>query len=133
MTISYAAVNATKDKFLKEFINLLKELSESKNLIVRAYFKYHTLSYLVPGHLLDMEATLREIAQNHSDLNDAIAHSLALAYTVRPNEVQNILDSWYQQSSKNLSAPNNNAAAEIKFGRLMATVALTYGELEYDN
>jgi hypothetical protein len=133
MTISYAAVNATKNKFLKEFINWVKELSESKNLIVRAYFGYHTLSYLVPGHLLDMEATLREIAQNHSDLNDAIAHSLALAYTVRPNEVQNILDSWYQQSSKNLSAPNNNAAAEIKFGRLMATVALTYGELEYDN
>lgn len=130
MTISYAAVNATNDKFLKEFINWLKELSESKSLIVRAYFGYHTLSYLVPVHLLDMKAVLKEIAINHPDLHDAIARSLALAYTIKPNDVQEILDSWYEQSRDNLSRANN--AAEIKFGRLMATVALTYGEIEYE-
>jgi hypothetical protein len=130
MTISYAAVNAPHDQLLNEFLNWLKELSESKSFIVRAYFGYHTLSYLVPVHLPVMKEMLKEIAQKHPDLHDAIARSLALAYTVRPNEVQKILDSWYQQSRDNLSTSNNNA--EIKFGRLMATVALTYGEIEYD-
>lgn len=131
MTISYAAVNATSNRFFQDFINWLKELSESKSLIVRAYFGYHTLSYLVPVHLPVMQETLQEIAQNHPDLNDAIARSLAVAYKVRPNEVQKILDLWYQQSRDNLSTSNNNAA-KITFGSLMATVALTYGEIEYD-
>ncbi len=131
ITISYTAVNATKDNFLEEFINWLKELSESKSFIVRAYFGYHTLPYLVPVHLRNMQETLKEIAQNHPDLHDAIARSLALAYTVRSKDVQEILDLWYKQSKEKLSTSNNNAE-KIKFGNLMATVALTYGGIEYE-
>lgn len=133
ITISYAAQNASNDKFLKQFLKWLKELSKSKSSFVRSYFGYHTLYYLVPVHLTVMEEMLKEIAQNHPDLHDAIARSLALAYKVRPNEVQKILDLWYQQSTDNLSKSNNNHAAEVTFGRLMATVALTYGEIEYDD
>lgn len=131
MTISYAAINATNDIFKKEFISWLKELSESKSPIVRAYFGYHTLSYLVPVHLSNLQETLKEIAQNHSDFNDAIARSLLLAYKVKPQDVQEILDLWYKESQKNLSTANNNTA-KIEFGRLMATVALTYGGIEYE-
>lgn len=133
LTISYAGVDASNDKFINQFLNWLKKLSESKSFIVRTYFGYHTLCYLVPVHLPVMEEMLKEIAQNHPDLHDAIARSLALAYKLRPNEVQTILDSWYQQSTDNLSKSKNNHAAEVIFGRLMATVALTYGEIEYDD
>lgn len=131
LTISYAAINATSAIFLKEFINWLKELSESRSPIVRAYFKDHTLSYLVPVHLSNLQETLKEIAQNHSDLNDAIARSLVRAYKVKPQEVQEILNLWYKQSLENLST-SNNSTEKIKFGRLMATVALTYGGIEYE-
>jgi hypothetical protein len=131
LIISYAAANAPPDELSQEFLNWLKELSENPSPIVRAYFGYHTLFYLVPLHLRQLREMLKEWTQKFADLNEAIALSLASACTVRPIEVQKILQDWYDEGEKKLSS-SPNASNITESERLLATVALTYGEIKCD-
>jgi hypothetical protein len=131
LTVSYAALYDPPNHLSEELCDWLKELSESQSSIVRAYFGYHTLFYVVPLHLTQLRYTLKEITEKHTDLNEAIAKSLAYAYRTNPGEVLNILDSWYKECIPNRPWRVNGAKI-TKSDRLLATVALTCGEIQCD-
>jgi hypothetical protein len=85
-----------------EFLDWLKELSESRFPLVHVYFGYHTLFYLVPLYLEQLKDWLKEVTQKHIDvLNHAIALSLANAYNVSGNRatIRQLLNEWEQESS----------------------------------
>jgi hypothetical protein len=128
-TISYAAINcSSSDEFRTDFLNWLKELSVHHSQIIRLHFGYHTLSYLVPVYLDELKELLKEWTQKHEELNHPIAVALARAYKEKSSDVKDILERWYDEAKK-----ISKGTSDIKNERLLATVALTYGEIEYDN
>ncbi|MFB8789592.1 MAG: hypothetical protein U7123_12220 [Potamolinea sp.] len=130
MTISYAAINASSSQeFKQDFLNWLQELSTHPSPIVRERFGYHTLFYLVPMYLDDLKETLKEWTQKYEELNHPIAVALARAYKEKPLEVKDLLEKWYNEAKQNMPKDKSDAPNE----RLLATVALTYGEIDYDN
>jgi hypothetical protein len=130
MTISYAAITASSSQeFKQDFLNWLKELSTHRSQFIRLHFGYHTLSYIVPVYLDDLKESLKEWTQKHEELNYPIAAALALAYKEKPQEVKDLLEKWYNEAKQNMPKDKSDAPNE----RLLATVALTYGEIDYDN
>lgn len=129
----------------------LKELSKSRLRLVHLYFGYSTLSKVVPLHLKQTRAFLKEIVQDHRDwlykkydlsLNHAVAISLTYAYNYPENrqEVKDILETWYQEagtrygeieSYEDISTEEDNLLT--KEDALLRTIALTYGLIKYDD
>lgn len=125
-TISYAAINtSSSEEFKQDFLNWLEEISRHPSQIVREHFGYHTLFNIVPVYLDELKESLKEWTQKYEELNHPIAVALARAYKEHPSSVKDILDKWRNEARQNLS--------DIKNERLLTTVALTYGEIEYDN
>ncbi|WP_445249593.1 hypothetical protein [Microcoleus sp. OTE_8_concoct_300] len=132
-------------RLLKEFYKWLQELSESKLRLVHFFFCYHTLFYAVPLHFKEprIREMLKTITQRHGDLlfkelqlpyslNYAIARSLAHAYAwvENRNEVQTMLDRWYEEVKKRPSFIDRTKISEAD--ALLKTVAITYGLIQYD-
>ena len=135
-----------------DFYSWLKELSKSKLLFVHAYFGYHSLYVTVPLHLKQMRSFLKEIVEKHKDwlveesdlsLNHAVARSLARAYNYLENreEVKDILKDWYEEAreaSKEYGYTKSKKDTKEKQvlkkeDALLRTVALTYGQIQYDD
>lgn len=131
-------------RLLEEFYKWLQELSESKLRLVHFFFGYHTLFWAVPLHFKELRIRgemLKTITQRHRDLlfkelpfslNYAIARSLAHAYAwvENRNEVQTMLDQWYNEVKKRPSLIDRTKISEAD--ALLKTVALTYGLIQYD-
>jgi hypothetical protein len=130
-------------RLLEEFYKWLQELSESRLRLVHLFFGYHTLFYAVPIHFkeLRIREMLKTITQRHRDLlfkelpfslNYAIARSLAHAYAwvENRNEVQTMLDQWYNEVKKRPSLIDRTKISEAD--ALLKTVVLTYGLIQYD-
>lgn len=134
LAVGYAARDDLQNSshLRAEFLNWLKELSESRFPLVHVYFGYHTLFYLVPLYLEQLKDWLKEVTQKHIDvLNHAIALSLANAYNVPGNRatIRQLLEKWEQESS-----PSNEWRNRLrKQEALQKTVVLTYGLIEYPN
>ncbi|WP_193957315.1 hypothetical protein [Microcystis aeruginosa] len=115
-----------------EFLDWLKELSESRFPLVHVYLGYHTLFYLVPLYLEQLKDWLKEVTQKHIDvLNHAIALSLANAYNLPGNRatICQLLNEWEQESSPSSEWEKTLRKQEA----LQKTVVLTYGLIEYPN
>lgn len=130
-------------KLSEEFYKWLQELSESKLRLVHLFFGYHTLFYAVPRHFKEIRIRemIKKITQRHGgllfkelpfSLNYAIAKSLAHAYDYveNRNEVQIMLDRWYEEVEKRPSFIDQSKISEAD--ALLKTVALTYGLIQYD-
>ncbi|NEP06607.1 MAG: hypothetical protein F6K34_18360 [Okeania sp. SIO4D6] len=118
--------------------------------MVRLYFGYSTLSKVVPLHLKQTRAFLKDIVQDHRDwlykkyglsLNHAVAISLTYAYNYPENrqEVKDILETWYQEAEARYEVIEGNEDINTeednlltKEDALLRTVALTYGLIKYD-
>ena len=132
-----------------DFYSWLKELSKSKLPFVHASFGYQSLSVTVPLHLRQMRGFLKEIVEKHKDwlyeeydlsLNHAVARSLAYAYNFSKNreDVKDILKNWYEEASKGdeyTKSKQNAKEKQVlkKEDALFRTVALTYGQIQYDD
>lgn len=79
LAISYTGATCAPDNLPNELLNWLEEVSESPSNIIRSYFGYHTLSFLVPLHLNQLHQYLKKWTQKHQQLNHPIAVALARA------------------------------------------------------
>lgn len=132
-----------------DFYSWLKELSKSKLRFIHAFFGYHSLCVTVPFYLKQMRGFLKEIVEKHKywlyeeynlSLNHAVAQSLADAYRYSKNreEVKDILKNWYEEASKGdeyTKSKQNAKEKQVlkKEDALFRTVALTYGQIQYDD
>ena len=132
-----------------DFYSWLKELSKSKLRVIHAFFGYHSLCVTVPFYLKQMRGFLKEIVEKHKywldeeynlSLNHAVAQSLADAYRYSKNreEVKDILKNWYEEASKGdeyTKSKQNAKEKQVlkKEDALFRTVALTYGQIQYDD
>ena len=132
-----------------DFYSWLKELSKSKLRFIHAFFGYYSLYVTVPFYLKQMRGFLKEIVEKHKywlyeeynlSLNHAVAQSLADAYRYSKNreEVKDILKNWYEEASKGdeyTKSKQNAKEKQVlkKEDALFRTVALTYGQIQYDD
>ena len=115
LAISYASLNDLPNYLHLELCDWLTQLSNSKSALVREYFAYHTLVYVVPRHLIRISSIIKDIAEIHGDLSLAIAQSLVMSYENYPDQLLGYLKEW-QKDRKKYS--------------LICTVIRTYGLID---
>ena len=116
LAISYASLNDLPNQLHPKLCDWLTTLSNSKSYLVRTYFGFHTLAYVVPRHLPQIHSILRGIAEKQNDLSLAIAQSIASAYSNYPDEVLKYLKLWAEDGKKL---------------NLLCTIARIYGLIDY--
>lgn len=114
----------------KELCDLLKKLSDDPNKLVRDRFCSYTLPLIVPLHIVQLRQMLHDMTR-HNDLIVAVARSLAHTYRKNPEAVMNTLHVWHEEC-KQLSPNDVNQKDSPKREQLLATVALTYGAIPYN-
>lgn len=130
LTVSYAAQYDPPNTLSEELCDLIDQLSIDPNRLVRNRFRYHTLPMVVPLHVAQLRDILHDMTR-YTDLDHAIGASLALAYRENPEEVLKTLNLWHKECVE--TRPRRVNEAEITpRENLLATVALAYGEIRYD-
>lgn len=121
----------------EELVNWMKELAESKRLVVRAHLGYHTLALAVPRHLQQLKVFIKELVKKYGALEDenglanAIGLSLTQAYEKYPEAVLDLLEEWFQSWKKPISRLIRREFAEaLKIRKSWANViAITLREI----
>jgi hypothetical protein len=131
LTVSYASRYDDPNELNEELCELLKNLAKDQSPLVRKPFCTHTLPYVVPRHVIKLRETLQEMTQE-IDLISDIAKSLALAYRYNDKDVKETLDIW-DQKCRALQPSLGNSTEVTQREKLLATIALTYGYIKYDN
>ncbi len=135
-----------KNRLSEDLYKWLEELLESRLRLVHLYFGYHTLFWVVLLHIKETRVSnlLKEITQKHRgwlypglglSLIHAIANNLAHAYNYPSNrqEIQDILNSWYDEAVRNRRSEDNRSKKITQDDALLKTVVLTYGLINYDD
>jgi hypothetical protein len=129
LTVSYASRYDSQNELDEELCKILEDLANDQNPLVRNRFCTHTLPYVVPFHLIKLEKSLNRMTQ-YIDLIPEIAKSLAVAYRYDDNEVLEILKKWRQECRSWKSSQITSNEINLR-EKLLATVALTYGYINY--
>ena len=129
LTVSYAALYDPPDELSPDLCELLKKLANDQNRLVRDRVFTHTFPRVIPQHLIQLRSILKDMLRNIDDLVSVVASNLAFAYRFRPNDVLETLELWKTECER--TRPERiNIAKVTPREALLATVALTYGEIE---
>lgn len=131
LTISYAAHYDAQNNLDKELCKMLGILSKDMGPLVRKRFSSHILPDLVPRQIMQLDGVLHDLTQN-IDLIQEIAKSLAFTYSHDREAVNNILTIW-EQECKEIKLESGNSEEITQRETLLATIALTYGYINYDD
>jgi hypothetical protein len=131
VAISYASFYDSSNKLNEELCRMLKLLAKDRSIIVRNRFCTHTLPYVIPRHLVKLRESLEEMTQE-IDLIPEIAKSLANSYRYNDEGVIETLAEW-EKRCRSLQSSQGNSTEITQREKLLATVALTYGYIKYDN
>ncbi|GEM_PF-6828238 len=139
LTVGYAAQYDAPQgrlgnlRLSKQLCDILKQLAEYPNRLVRNRFGLWTLRMVVPMHLVQLRDLLHDMTR-HIDLIRWISESLALAYPKNTQEVLNILNLWLQECK---DTTTDIVSHDVPRAALLETVALTYikilGHYKNDN
>ncbi len=131
LTVSYAAREDPRNMLNDNICKLLADLAEDQSTLVRNRFRSHTLPNVVPLHTKQLRGILHDMAR-YIDLIPAISNSLALAYRYNAEEVLAVLDEWHQECRILRPARTNPIEPNLR-EKLLATIAMTYGYIKYDD
>ncbi|NEP39622.1 MAG: hypothetical protein F6K35_10370, partial [Okeania sp. SIO2H7] len=128
LTVSYAVLYDPPNKLHPKLYDLVEKLSKNNSGKVQKAFREKTLPNVVYLHLKQKEVhkLLYQLTKN-GNLVDAISSSLAEAYRNYPDSLLKLLQLW-----KNIARDVNKKLEPEHSENLLATVALTYGKIQYD-
>lgn len=128
LTVGYAALYDSPNQLHSKLYDLVEKLSKNNSNEVQEAFREKTLPKVVYLHLEQekIKKLLYQLTKNHN-LIDAVSSSLAEAYRNYPDSLLELLQSWKTDADhfNNKLEPEHNE-------NLLATVALTYGKIQYD-
>jgi hypothetical protein len=135
LTVGYAARFYEDDQFASELLKLFDELTNDPNNLVLDRVSRYTLPQVTLYHLNQVKDSLTTIVKakdgQDQDLYIWVAASLASAYQFKPADVSALINAWRAVCERDVSRPINiNKVTERE--RLMATIALFYGFVEYN-
>ena len=128
-TVGYAARFDRENQLASPLYELLMKVLEDRNPRVKKAAA-QALELAVAWHFRQLEPLLRMRVLHSDDFMDAVARGAAEACSLRTEETIAVLDHWraLARTEKRHSAPNRISPRE----RLIATVALTYGDIRAD-
>lgn len=129
LTVSYAAQYDRPNQLSEELCDLLQDIADDPTPLVNNRFCNHTLPWVVSLHLAQLRDFLHDLLIEQSGYSRSIGVSLARAYAETPDEVVTTLDQWTQEC--NGKKPKSKTEITSREA-LLATVARTYGHIEYD-
>lgn len=135
LTVGYAARFYEDDQFSRELLKIFIELTKDPNKLVLDRVSRYTLPQVTLYHLNQVKDSLITIVTaedgQDQDLYIWVAASLASAYQFKPADVSALINAWQAVCEHDGSRPINiNKVTEQE--RLMATIALFYGFVEYN-
>lgn len=118
------------DQLEARLLKLFEQLSQDPNYLVRRSFLSYTLPQVLLSHLrqIHKHGLLEELLKKNVCI-PFVAASLALAYRIRPGNVVAILDQWYENAKHMPIQAKDHEPTQRE--HLIATVARTYGEIDY--
>jgi hypothetical protein len=129
LTVGYAAQTDAPNQLPVELYKLFRQLSCDSNMLVRSYMCSYVLPMVLPKHLKQLRSVIRDMTK-YNNLQELISKRIADAYQKNPIDTQETLNAWYENCLKTRSTyayktkPNS-------YQKLLATVALSYGEIQY--
>ena len=129
LTVSFAAQYDPPNRLAPELVKLFRQLSHNTKRFVRTRFCAYTLPRLVRRHLAQLRPELRSMTR-YVDLDWPIAESLAQTFVHEPQEVLRTLAQWYNECEQNRPSTIDPRKLTLR-ETMMATIALTYGEIDY--
>jgi hypothetical protein len=130
LAVSYAARYDPPNGLNFRLCKLLQVLARDQDPLVRNNFCIHTLRYVIPRHLIQLQKMLHDMTE-YMDLIPEIAKSLALAYRYNDVDVLDILKLWHQECRSLRSAYINSTQINLR-EKLLSTIILTYGLINYN-
>jgi hypothetical protein len=146
LTVSYASLYDSplrmpgSEGLSNELCGLLKKLANDNSNVVRDAFLNFTLPRVLQIHLRQLSKWLhdtiqKQVSSSSSEssiikFNKSVGISLALAYIRDPEGTVKILENWTDEGLKNIPEFIDISAITSRES-LLATVARTYGEIEY--
>jgi hypothetical protein len=129
LTVGYAARFDRENQLTSELYELLVRALEDRNPRVKKASS-QALQLAVAWHFRQLEPLLRMRVLHSNDFLADVALGAAEACSLRTEETVAILDTWraIARAEKRRSSPDRVSPRE----RLLATVALTYGEIRAD-
>ena len=129
LTVGYAARFDRENQLASPLYELLVQVLEDRNPRVKKAAA-QALQLAVAWHFRQLEPLLRMRVLHSDDFLSAVAQGAAEACSLRTEETIAILDHWraLARTEKRHSSPNRISPRE----RLIATVALTYGDIRAD-
>jgi hypothetical protein len=129
LTVGYSARFDRENQLAPPLYELLVKVLEDRNPRVKKAAS-QALQLAVAWHFRQLEPLLRMRVLHSDDFLDAVARGAAEACSLRTEETIAILDHWraLARTEKRHSSPNRISPRE----RLIATVALTYGDIRAD-
>lgn len=129
LTVGYAARFDRENQLTSRLYELLARVLEDHHPQVR-YAASQALELAVAWHFRQLEPLLRMRVLQSDDFLLAVGRGAAEACALRTEETVAILDTWraIARAEKRRSSPDQVSNRE----RLLATVALTYGEIQPD-
>lgn len=129
LTLGYAAQYDPPNQLSPELCTLLEELTRDQSDLVRNRLINYTLPMVVPLHLDQLRDTLHDMVR-YVDLITAVGASLARAYRRDPEKVLEIIEGWHEEA-QTTTAQSVSPGITLQ-NALLATVAMTYGYIDYE-
>jgi len=130
LAISYSASYDPHNSLNPELCKFIETLAKDQDPLVRDRFCNHTLYYIIPRHITQLQKILHDMTQ-YLDLIPEIAANLALAYPYNDTHVIDVLELWQKECKSLRSAYVNLTAISLR-EKLLATIILTYGHINYN-
>jgi hypothetical protein len=133
ITVGYAALYDSPNYLNNSLHTLLEQLIDDSNQLVRSSLRLYTLPIVISLHFNQLQNLLSDTAQKGSiDLIFGISAGVALAYKENSDEVSEILEKWQDPDKYDLLVGKDEQGYSGQQS-LLATVALSYGQIQYDN
>lgn len=130
LAVGYAAEYDPPGQLRDELRALVRELAGDGNPLVREHFASFTLPRVTAIHLRQLRPLLRELLAD-ATLAYPVGAALAYAWRTDPAEVEATLDEWHADARAGRGGWGDAEGVETR-ERLLAALAHTYGELDYD-
>lgn len=130
MAIFYVALDEEPDGLAPPLVELLAKLVHDPSDRVRVRFRSSALPAVVARHVRQLDRLVWDLVR-YRDLIEPVAVGWGLAYTLRPEVASALVEEWRRRClAQPPVAPTRIASP--REARL-ATVALTYGYIDYDH
>lgn len=129
LAVYYSASYDPHNGLDSRLCDLLEILAKDNDPMVRSRFCNYTLYYIIPRHINQLKKILHDMTE-HEDLILKISENLAFAYSYNYKDVVDVLESW-QKECQSLRAGYVNSTSINLREKLLATIILTYGQINY--